>query len=120
MTNADVTRDESETTITLERSLGLVDEKGRAVGGFASISKEPRYRGSWVAKYAPDGTYLETVHVRGEILGYEVEIRATRDGETYGASPRSTYYGTPEAALAAAMKGLAAQAKRYAKKYAAK
>jgi len=106
MTNTDITRTEVNGCITLERPLDIRDEKGRIVGGFASI--KPRL--AW----ALDGSLLPW-----DGTSYEVRIQATRNGKTYGASAPRTTYPSLQAAEAAAIKGLAEQAKRYARKYAA-
>lgn len=48
-----------------------------------------------------------------------VRIHATRDGSDFGASPGSTGYETRELAIAGAIRGLADQGKRYARKFGA-
>lgn len=83
---------------------GIVDEKGRAVGGFAVVSECRRWS---IAR--SDYEFVE---------GWEVRILATRNGNIYGSAfPRPSKYPTLDEAKAAAERGLAAQGRRYAKKY---
>lgn len=118
--------------LTIE-DYGLRDEKGRTVGGYAHIQKT-----QLLARIATDGTLIFPTWVKdpvghngtwryddgaaaadaAHIVAFDVEIRATRNGATFGAIPRSTYYATIEQARVAARKGLDNQRKRYAKKYA--
>lgn len=81
---------------------GMVDEKGRAVGGYVAVEDRLRYI---------EGTKTtETC--------YGVRCYATRNGKQYGASPHPTVVSTVEEGKALAAGLLAAQGKRYAKKYA--
>jgi len=80
-------------TYQLDAEHGLWDAKGRGVGGHARILHTPGC--------------------------FAVSIFATRNGQTYGAIPRSTEYTTLDEAMSAGERGLEAQRKRYTKKYGA-
>ena len=102
---------------SIKQDHGLVDPKGRSVGGKIVIDKleagelDPVAHGYGWRWSTADGK------APGEI---RLRVYATRNGVEYGASPRGTYYSTIEAARTAAEKAFAAQAKRYAKLFAAK
>jgi hypothetical protein len=91
----------------------LVDEKGRAVHGYALIEETPAHM---------LGRVLEASFSRWTIgsKAFGVKLIATRDGKSFGAIPRTTWHATREEALAFAKKALSQQGKRYAKKYGAK
>jgi hypothetical protein len=92
---------------------GIVDTKGRAIGGYASIRSNPvNEKGKHVA-YSDEPLPIVKVE-------YDLEIRATRNDKTFGAIPRRTTYDTLEAAQAAAVGKLIEQGKRYAKQAGAK
>lgn len=81
------------TTIVVALDHGLTDEKGRKLGGRASIV--------------------------GETCGWGVRIHATRDGVEFGASRRLTRWRSRDEAIDAAKAKLIAQGKKYRAKYAA-
>jgi len=89
---------------------GVVDAKGRAIGGFAVVRSEPlNAKGEsvfWSREPLPV--------VRTE---YRLEICATRNGKSFGAIRRPTKYDTLEAAQAAAVGKLIEQGKRYIKQF---
>src|SRR5438874_7250975 len=69
---------------------GILDEKGRRVGGTASIFQVPA-----------DSTYWPSL--RGQFM---LEVGATRDGRGYGASSRGTVYPDLTRAVLAAIRKL--------------
>ena len=73
---------------------GLADARGRSIGGYATIDHGSNFRNK-------DAFYLS--------------VRATRDGQSFGALPRPTEYKTLELAKAGAAKKIAEAQKRYAK-----
>ena len=75
--------------IGLNADYGLVDGKGRRVGGFAIL---------W-----------------GKGGQWSLNVGATRDGKRFGASTRSTVHATETAGRTAALKKFRAQRARYAK-----
>lgn len=101
-----------ETTTTDRRTVdfGITDDRGRAIGALVIFGTETR-------------SADESAHwlVEPETLGAHVTalVRATRNGEPYGASQSCTLHPTREAAEAAAEKKLTAARKRNAKKFAA-
>lgn len=91
----------------------LTDEKGRTVHGYATLTEIPAdMLGRTLTETSWNGRY--TISTKA----FAVEIHATRNGERFGALPRTTHYATREEALAHVAKALAAQGARYAKKYA--
>lgn len=88
----------------------LTDEKGRQVHGYAIIEEFPHEVLGRSLKYK----YM-TWNVSSDAFG--VTTIATRDGKSFGASPRTTRYRTIELAVAGATTSLAQQGKRYGKKY---
>lgn len=117
---------------------GMIDEKGRKVGGFARIMQNPfmttmRRREDNLGG-APAGTSHACLADKPSNLWWEntgeefkadsrkflVQIFATRNEESFGAYPSSTKHDTLEAAQAHAEKAMLKQAKTYAKKYGAK
>jgi hypothetical protein len=100
---------QSQPRYWLAAEWSFVDEKGRKVTGGVSV------RASSVScLWKLDGEFER------EGLCWEVATHAKRNGEGFGAIPRSTRFSTVEEALAAAPKKLAEQGKRYAKKYGSK
>ena len=99
---------------SIKRDHGLVDAKGRAIGGEAILKKLEADEIDPVA--AGYSWYYSTADKKapGE---YKLFVYATRNGVGYGASPRGTFYKTAEAALVAAEKALVAQGKRYARTF---
>jgi hypothetical protein len=91
----------------------LVDEKKRKVHGWAHIEEIPAHL---LGRVLSEGS----VHRAIGYMAFGVQLIATRDGMGFGASPRTTWYATREAAIAYARKALAQQGKRYAKKYGVK
>lgn len=89
----------------------LRDDKGRVVHGYAVVSETPAHM-LGCTLHSPHGVTLTVPS-----LPFKVALIATRDGARFGAIPRSTWHATREEALAHARKALAAQGKRYAKKF---
>ena len=87
--------------LKLEVDHGVLDERGRLVGGFGIVYQVGE--GGW---WAPG-------HV-GEWIFY---TQATRDGVSYGASQRGHLRMTQSQAREAAESQLAAQRKSYRRKY---
>jgi hypothetical protein len=90
----------------------LVDEKGRQVHGYAIVEETPA---TLLGRVLKEGYSSWTIPAKA----FGIQLIATRDGKTFGAIPRTTYYATREEALAYAAKALIQQGKRYAKKYGA-
>jgi hypothetical protein len=86
-------------TITIEWP-EIRDEKGRLVSGFATLH-QPQ----------------EMPHYPAGHQRYGVRVFAQRNGERFGASPRTTYHTTEAQARAHAHKALRTQQARYLKKY---
>jgi hypothetical protein len=85
---------------------GLVDERGRSVGGIAKIYETTTmWRGGQL--------------VQREAVAYCTAPQAARNGVGYGASQSERVFPTMEEAQAYAVTKFTAQAKAYAKKYAA-
>jgi UPF0288 family protein (methanogenesis marker protein 3) len=84
------------TSTQMVADFGLVDDKGRAVGGEATV----------------------TSVVRGDTTTYSVLVQPTRNGQSFGASQDAKRAESLDAAFKAARAGLARQAKSYAKKFA--
>ena len=83
----------------------LKDEKGRHVGGSATIVLLPK---DFASVYTKDGTLL-----------YRLMVYPTRNGETFGSSNSFSFHATlPQAQTQAHLK-LEQQAKSYRKKYGA-
>lgn len=83
---------------------GIHDEKGRLVGGYATVVRAVRYTRDHCMPYKTGG--------------WDVRIQSTRNGTAYGATAvRGAEYSTLNEAKAGAERGLVAQGKRYAKKY---
>lgn len=84
-------KDYGADVLTFEAHHGVVDEKGRKVGGRANI---------WP-----------------QLGGYAVTIQGTRDGVAFGSSRRATYYPKLERARAAAAAKLNVQRIGFRLKY---
>ena len=96
---------------TEHRDHGIVDNKGRAVGG--RIIVRPYFRRVMGEKY---GEFGFSVHrYSGE---WDLNCQATRDGNSFGASTRDKTYPSKAAALAAVDATFETQRKRYTKKFA--
>lgn len=85
----------------------LRDEKGRDIGGVASITR-PEDHG-----YNRYNTANERTKYEGKWM---LDVHATRNGKTFGASQRGTFHATLDDAKRAGVKLLKAQRDRYAKK----
>ena len=96
---------------------GLVDEKGRKVGGFVLILARVDAQEVLIPHPLGGGYRARRAVVGFKFAGYRTHVRATRDGAPFGAWPTGKKHATLEAARAAAPKLLAAQGKRYAKKF---
>ena len=86
---------------------GLVDERGRTVGGIAKI-------------WETTTMWRDGQVVQREAPAYSTAPQATRNGVRYGASQPDAVFATMEEAQAYAMTKFTAQAKSYARKYAPK
>ncbi len=93
-------------TTVLTADHGIVDSRGRAVGGVARIQDLTALR----AKRIAEGVGASCPDC------FSLRVAPTRAGAEFGASPNSTYHPTLEAALAEATRKLEAQGKSYAKK----
>lgn len=98
-----MTRTETETTIIIDADYGLVDYKGRAIGGRAVIGK------------SPDVAWDPDIGSRG----HRCQTQATRAGHPFGVASFNTYHASVADAEAYAQRQLAAQHKRFAKRYGA-
>jgi hypothetical protein len=83
-----------------------VDDKGRLVGGSVSIRET-----SW---WTDDKGYLTGSSPDG---GWTYHLCATRNGDIFGAGRCSKLHSTKEEAVAAALKAMEKQEKRYRKLY---
>lgn len=83
---------------------GISDEKGRKIGGTVVVNKPWSYTDSYSGA------------VRSE-KRWEVMLYTTRNGEKFGAIPRSTYFETEAEAIKAAEKKPAEAQKRFKKKF---
>lgn len=93
----------------VRQSHGLQDEKGRAVGGWVTITD-----------HGPDFARPDLqpgINAPAESARYATRCHATRNGAMFGAAGRPMPAKTVEGALAQAEKQLAAQCTRYEKKY---
>lgn len=90
--------DNAQVTIESTHLDGIHDAKGRRVGGYARIRRPHEWETSRT--------------------GFALQINATRNGEVFGAIPPTTWFDDVEAAAVAADKRLAAQGKRYRRKFA--
>lgn len=97
-----MTRTETDVAITIEVDHGYVDDKGRAIGGRATIGKT-------LSVHEGDGE--ETTR------GYSLITRALRAGHEFGVSSYHTYHQSIADAEEFAQRQLAAQAKRFRKRY---
>ncbi len=110
------------TTITqtdrlLTADHGILDEKGRKVGGYAEVVELRRQ--TVVGGMGMDGIYRTS---QFEATGrFGLQQQATRNGEKFGAYQGTKgNFATVEEALTAGRKALLAQGAGYVKKYAPK
>lgn len=106
-----MTRTETETTIIIDADYGLVDDKGRAIGGQATIGKEQ-------ASYNDQPADSPLIKAVPSLRGYPLQTQATRAGHPFGVASFNTYHSSVADAEAYAQRQLAAQHKRFAKRYA--
>jgi hypothetical protein len=103
-------KDRASLSVNEHRDHGIVDTKGRAVGG--RIIVRPYFRCVTGEKY---GEFGFSVHrYSGQ---WDLNCQATRNGNSFGASTRDKTYPSKAAALAAVDATFEAQRKRYAKKF---
>ena len=88
----------------------LIDEKRRKVHGWALISEVPA---NMLDRTLTNGPMRWIIGPKA----FRVLLVATRDGEEFGALPRTTGHATHEEAIKYARAALAQQGRRYSKKY---
>lgn len=96
---------------TIERrthEYGVLDQKGRMVGGWSAI-----YIETWVEDESSN--WLATPDMLG--TSYIVRVGSTRDGQPFGASPTGTRHYSLEAAEAHAASAVEKACKRAQKKF---
>jgi hypothetical protein len=115
-----------EVVAQIEAAHNYKDAKGRVITGKAVISTmdqnstiQALHNGPNTVEWSANtGEYTMVPCYGPDQFHYAVRLCCQRDGASFGATARSTYYSTLEQATAAAHKALAAQNARYAKMFA--
>lgn len=97
-------RGDFHTSYSLQINHGLKDEKGRLVGGFATIAQLPP---DFASTYTEGGTKL-----------FRLIINATRNDQIYGSGRSFSFHATLALAQKQAQRKFAEQLQSYTKKYA--